>query len=208
MITNKEELMARVMAKANTTIANAKTEILNNEKLMNLRVASYINDRAIAKLDSINSQCNELVSSMPVFNVKTKQDRQWRPSTQYGLGMQVEKLIGIINGVHYSCATHKPYLLEILGISPIMLEETLSALGSLPYYNKNYGIVVDGTPADVDTLLGNLTLIAEALDIQLDTKYINQANMDNRYTVAKANADKTAALASTTNTLDADTFTC
>jgi hypothetical protein len=127
---------------------------------------------------------------MPSYNNKTRENRKWMPSRQYGLGNQITALTGLLSGIQYSATVHKPYLLAATGLSEDLIESTLEALGTTAYYSTNYNAIIVGTDYNLATLNNNLQVIESILDITLDKSKINEATLSNRMLVAQLKAER------------------
>ena len=92
-------------------------------------------------------------------------------SPMYTTSMQV---IGVSN---YAAREHRTQLMAKTGLNSTIIEQTLESLGSLSYYSKNYGVVVEAKPYSVEALKANLGTVAAMLNISLDTSVINEDSM-------------------------------
>lgn len=176
----------------------AKMTILDNPAMTQARVKALIVRETSDKLKALDATCTEIVASMPIHNAKTKEDRKWNPSRQYGLGNNIQLLTGVLSGIQYSAVAHKEQMLALTGLDEDLIEQVLEAFGSTAYYSKNYNVVVDESTYDLEELTGALALVAEALDIQLDTSRLTDKVMDSRFEVARVKADLALAQAEIT----------
>lgn len=185
------KVQAETAEKMEMSRVQAKLNMLDNEALTNARVATQLRARTTAKLEETETALQTIVAEMPVHNARTKQDRVWNPSRQYGLGNHIAVIAGILTGILYSVQEHKDQMLAYTGLNIDLIESTVEAFGSTAYFNKNYGVIVDEVPYNVDVLKTNLALIAETLDIDLDTSLITEATMSKRFTSARLVAERT-----------------
>ena len=172
---------------------NAELFMLTNEALLNAQANQALREQATAKLEELELICKSIVEENPVRNNTTRTDRTWNPSRQYGLGNQISILTGLLSGIQYSVREHADLMLPATNLNKDLVESTLESFGSLPYYSNNYGMVIQGTPHNVPALLQNIGLIEQTLGIQLDKSKLTQSNMDSRYEIALAKAQRSAA---------------
>ena len=142
------------------------------------------------KLRNLEAICEQTITSMPSYNSKTRENRKWMPTRQYGLGNQITALTGLLSGIQYAASVHKPYLLASTGLSEDLIESTLEALGATPYYSNNYGCIIEGSSYDLPKLLDNLQVIESILDITLDKSKLTDASLKARVDVAQLKAEK------------------
>ena len=179
----------------------AQIKMLDNPNLVKARVKAMLRQEVTDKLTSLNNQCEALIASMPIYSSRTKQERKWNPSKQYGLGNQVALLTGLLSGIQYSASEHKVQLLALTGLNEDVIESTLEAFGSPAYYSNNYGIVIDESPFDIDAIRDNVILLEQALNITLDDSKLTPSFMRAKFITARSLAEKTAASAATTVSL-------
>lgn len=162
-----------------------------NTALIEAGVRAQLNSEATEKLKVLELACEQTVASMPVMNTKTRENRKWNPRREYGLGNQIQILSGILSGIQYSSAQHKPFLLaQLPGISEDLIESTLEAFGVPSYYSNNYEMVIPEVAADVSKLYQNLGLIEQKLDITIDKSKITAQVFETRFEVARLKAEK------------------
>lgn len=189
-VQNKVEMAQKSVAeKVEVAKLEAKLNLLNNESLQLAKVRAQLVTSATDKLKELDTACSEIVSSMPIFSAKTRENRKWNPSRQYGLGNQIALVTGILSGIQYSAAEHKSQMLAYTGLNEDLVEQTLEAFGNLPYYSKNFDMVVEGSDYDLDTLHENLSLIEDLLDVQLDKSKLTDKTMSTRKEVALYRAE-------------------
>lgn len=196
-----EQARAEAVKKMQERIETAKMEaelaLLTNENFQNAMVSQAIREQTTKKLNELNLICAKIVSDNPVYSRTQQQDRKWNPSKSYGFGNQFAELSGLLTGIQYSVSEHNELMLAATGLSPDLIERTLEALGSLPYYSTNYNEIVDGIPTNVVELLECIALVEQALSIQIDKARITQQVADSRYHTAMVKAERTAAEAET-----------
>ena len=198
-----EQARAEAVKKMQERIENAKMKaelaLLTNKKFQNAMVSQAIREQTTKKLNELNLICSKIVSDNPVYSRTLGQDRKWSPSKSYGFGNQFAELSGLLTGIQYSVSEHNELLLAATGLSPDLIERTLEALGSLPYYSTSYNEIVDGIRTNVVELLECITLVEQALSIQIDKARITQQVADSRYHTAMVKAERTAAEAANAN---------
>jgi hypothetical protein len=176
------------IAQLTATIARA-----NNQSIIDATAQVKASEAVSAKLKEIATVCEQTISSMPVFNKKTRENRKWSPSAEYGLGSHMTELTGLLTGIQYSATAHKPYLLAASGLSEDLIESTVEALGSTPYFSPNYGVIVNGLNYNLPKLLTNLAVIESIMDIDLDKSKLTEANLSARMELAQLKAEKALA---------------
>jgi rubrerythrin len=184
--------MTLTQAKKNTLKKIKAKQAKAQEK--NLRNDSYVTrllvKDSIEALKSSIEQCKDIVDSMPVYDAKSRQNRTFNPRSEYRLGKQFELLSGLLTGVQYSAREHKDQMLEVLGLNELTIELALDAMGSRTYYSKNYQEIVDGTPAEVTTLVDELQEVADALGIVLDDSKLTNKHFDRLEQMARVKATR------------------
>jgi len=198
------EIESQVLAQAQNTRVTARMANLKDPALMKRRVAKIIETEASEKLVAIEARCKDIVDSMPIYSAKLRENRKWNPSRQYGFGAQIARLSGILNGILYSAADHKVQLLAITELTEAFIESTLKAFGELPFYTPTYDLVTDGIDGDAETLVGNLKLIAEILDLDIDFSAITDKSLQVRTEIARTKAEIARTKAQQTEVLSAD----
>ena len=187
-MTKAQEILAKINEEAAARAAQLNDEALiaavTHPAYVGALAASKAAEGKLEKLNNYLKQCEAIVEAMPIYSEKTRQTVKFRPSSQFGLSTEISKLIAICTGIQYAKAEHKAQMLAITGLSETLVEQTLADLGSLPYYNSNYGVLVDGTMPNVEALKQDLILVATTLGVTVDTSFITQAYMERRYEAA------------------------
>lgn len=198
-----EAAKARVAEKVEIIQLTAQIQLANSEAMQNALAATAITEQASDKLKSLEAICEQIIATMPEINRKTRKNFEWSPRREYGLGLHIQALTGLLNGIQYSSHKHKPHLLAALGLSEHLIESTLDALGSPSYYSENYSTIIPETPACVETLNNNLLIIEQALGITLDKSKIDETSFKTRFEVARLKAELDQADAMATLALQA-----
>ena len=181
---------ARVATQFETIQLQATIARATNPAILAATASVQAAEATSNKLKELEAVCEQTITSMPSYNSKTRENRKWMPSRQYGLGNQITALTGLLSGIQYSATVHKPYLLAATGLSEDLIESTLEALGTTAYYSTNYNAIIVGTDYNLATLNNNLQVIESILDITLDKSKINEATLSNRMLVAQLKAER------------------
>lgn len=193
-MTKAQEILAKINEEASARAAQLNDEALiaavTHPAYVGALAASKAAEGKLEKLNNYLKQCEAIVEAMPIYSEKTRQTVKFRPSSQFGLSTEISKLIAICTGIQYAKAEHKVQMLAITGLSETLVEQTLANLGSLPYYNSNYGVLVDGTMPNVEALKQNLMLVATTLGVTVDTSFMTQVYMERRYEAAMIREQK------------------
>lgn len=193
-MTKAQEILAKINEEASARAAQLNDEALiaavTHPAYVGALAASKAAEGKLEKLNNYLKQCEAIVEAMPIYSEKTRQTVKFRPSSQFGLSTEISKLIAICTGIQYAKAEHKVQMLAITGLSETLVEQTLANLGSLPYYNSNYGVLVDGTMPNVEALKQDLMLVATTLGVTVDTSFMTQAYMERRYEAAMIREQK------------------
>lgn len=147
----------------------------------------------IERIKATISICSDIVTDMPIYSSKTRENRKFNPSKEYGLGTELAELTGLLSGIQYSSTEHKAQMLAETGLDEVTIEAALDALGSRPYYNKTYALITEGKPADVTALKFYLEQICDTLQVECDLSSINQTTFDRMEALALARAEKAQA---------------
>ena len=139
-------------------------------------------------IQAIESKCQAVIESMPIFSKKTRENRKWNPSNYYGLGSHICGIYRILTGILYSTTDHKTMLLAETGLYEDLVESTINAFGNTAYYSETHKVIVPAIPYNSDTLVANLTLIADILNINPDMKAVTEANLSKIFKSAEDNA--------------------
>ena len=187
-MTKANKILAEINAQAAAQAAQIDEEQLiaavTHPAYVGVLAGTMARAAKIEKLNTYLKQCEAIVAAMPIYSAKTRQNVQFKPNSQYGLSTEVSKLVAICNGIQYAKAEHKAQMLAITGLSETLVEQTLANLGNLPYFNANYGVLVEGTMPNVEALKQDLLIVATTLGTTVDTSFITQAFMDRRYEAA------------------------
>ena len=112
-----EAARVRIANKIEVITLTAQIERANNPVLCEAIAAADISEMTSNKLKTIEMACEQIITAMPETNRRTRENYKWNPRREYGLGLHVQALTGLLNGVQYSSQKHKPQLLAVLGLS-------------------------------------------------------------------------------------------
>ena len=198
----REEMKAKIAAKLQAAREKAEMDLLMNEKFQDALVQQALREDATSKLKELYDQCAAIIATVEVYNKMLKKVRTWNPSKRYGYGNQFADLFGLLTGIQYSVQEHKELLLSATGLSADLIERTINATGSLPYYSTTHNVVVEGTPTNVGELVTCVKLLEHSLGITIDKSLLTQANADRQFEVAQAKAEGAEAEAQTAINLE------
>ena len=189
-MTNKEKVQQQIADAAVERVATAVDSLYDNEAFVEFATKAEVAKLNLAKLQKAEQDCAAIVAAMPIYNVKTRENRKWMPSNTFGLGMEVQALLRIATGIQYSAADHKAAMLATLGVDSVVVDMIAESMGSNTYFSSNYNTIVEGKPADVNTLVPALQLLASRMGTTVDTTALNETNLRNRAEVARIKAEK------------------
>ena len=174
-------------------IAEVKLARQSDPKFIQAKTNASIAQETADAIQAIESKCQAIIESMPIFSKKTRENRKWNPSNYYGLGSHIGGIYRILTGILYSTTDHKVQLLASTGLYEDLVESTINAFGNTAYYSETHKVIVPAIPYNIDTLVANLTLIADILNINPDMQAVTEANLAKIFQSAltKAEADQT-----------------
>ena len=198
-MTKKQRVLEAALAEADTTIDLGLDSLYDNAVFVDLVKKTTVTDRIIAKIAASEATCKAIVAAMPIYSAKTRENRKWNPQRLYGMGDQVNAIVGLATGIQYSAADHSALMLANTGISKTMINLVVDSLGNDPYYNRNYGVLVDGVKGNATELAKGIQLIGATIGVPVDVSGITPEAMEAKYTRAliraqadEADAQKTA----------------
>lgn len=174
-------------------VAEVKLARQSDPKFIQAKTQASIAQETADAIQAIESKCQAIIESMPIFSKKTRENRKWNPSNYYGLGSHIGGIYRILTGILYSTTDHKVQLLASTGLYEDLVESTINAFGNTAYYSETHKVIVPAIPYNIDTLVANLTLIADILNINPDMQAVTEANLSKMFqsALAKAEADQT-----------------
>ena len=174
-------------------IAEVKLARQSDPKFIQAKTQASIAQETADAIQTIESKCQVIIESMPIFSKKTRENRKWNPSNYYGLGSHIGGIYRILTGILYSTTDHKVQLLAETGLYEDLVESTILAFGNTAYYSETHKVIVPAVPYNIDTLVSNLTLIADILNINPDMQAVTETTLAKIFQSAesKAEADQT-----------------
>ena len=174
-------------------VAEVKLARQSDPKFIQAKTQASIAQETADAIQAIESKCQAIIESMPIFSKKTRENRKWNPSNYYGLGSHIGGIYRILTGILYSTTDHKVQLLASTGLYEDLVESTINAFGNTAYYSETHKVIVPAIPYNINTLIANLTLIADILNINPDMQAVTEANLSKIFqsALAKAEADQT-----------------
>lgn len=172
-----KEAVEQANMQAEYFIAEAQIARATNSDITRSIAMAQAANATTAKLERLEAECTAVVAAMPVYSARTRENRKFNPTRFYGLGNDIAIVIGLLSGINYAAREHRAQLMVKTGLNSTIIEQTLESLGSLSYYSKNYGVVVEAKPYSVKSLKANLDTVAAMMNISLDTSVINEDSM-------------------------------
>lgn len=198
----RAEMKAQIEAKLQAAREKAEMDLLMNDKFQNALVQQALREDATTKLKDLYEQCAAVIATVEVYNKVLKKVRTWNPSKRFGYGNQFADLFGLLTGIQYSVQEHKDMLLSTTSLSADLIERTITATGTLPYYSTTHNVLVEGTPTNVEELVTCVQLLEHALGITIDKSLLTQAVADRQFEVAQVKAEGAQAEAQTAINLE------
>ena len=203
---NIRELKAKVAAtvKANTAKIKAASEIArltatlqleSSQELFDAKVSLAVNNDQTQTLQTLVNECTALVSSVPVYNTKTRTNRIWAGGHRYNYGTQIDLMYQLATGILYSCAEHKQLLLAHTGLNAELLEQIVKAFGSPMYYSRTYHTIVEAKPATLELIKSTINVMQSELGVVVNTTDINANNLELEFVRGENNANTQMKLA-------------
>ena len=170
-------------------VAEVKLARQSDPKFIQAKTIAAIAQETSDNIQEIESNCQAIIESMPIFSKKTRENRKWNPSNYYGLGSHIGGIYRLLTGILYSTTDHKVQLLASTGLYEDLIESTILAFGNTAYYSETHKVIVPAIPYNIDTLLSNLTLISDILNINPDMQAVTEANLSKIFKSAEAKAE-------------------
>ena len=182
----KDKIMeAAEIAKLKATIA-----LNTNDNLLAAKARLLMSEQDSNKLETLIKECSEIISSTPVHNKKTRENRKWSGQHRYGYGAQVDAVYQLATGIMYSCQEHKELLLMHTGLSMELLNQIVESFGNPAYYSNNTHAIVDEVPVSLDSLKTALDIIQSELGVVINTSKLTANNVELESVKAEINANK------------------
>lgn len=192
MKAQSEARIAEIKRKATEEAEMKRLELVTSGKLDSIYAAKAITAQAAGKIQEFTIFCANIVESTPVYNQRTKETRKFRPTGVYGFGTVVGSLIGLLNGIQYSAAEHKVFMLSHTDLTEQIIEDTLESFGSPAYFSETYGELVPAKPYNVEEAINNLTLIENIFNITIDKSRVTEEQFKSSFELAQIRAETAA----------------
>lgn len=186
----QKENTARVREAAEIARLEATLKLESSEELFAARVKLTANSEQTEKLQNLVNECEGIVASVPVYNQKTRTNRQWAGSHKYNYGNQIDLMYQLATGILYACAEHKQLLLAHTGLNVELLEQVVKAFGTPTYYSRNYNTIVKEKPFDVALAKSTINIMQSILGVVIDTSSLATHNFVEEFNKAKITAKK------------------
>lgn len=167
---------------------NAEINRLQDPKYLNALTKASMVKSTTDTLNAVINNCKGIIESMPIFNRTTGENRKWSTNRTVGYGNHIELLTNLLNGIQYSTAEHKQFMLELSGLDSDLIERTLQAFGNPAYYSINNDIVVEAQPYNYNELMECIALIEDKLGVVLNTTDLTEKRMSQRFLLAEVRA--------------------
>lgn len=200
----REQFEAMKQTAASERIAAAVESLYENPAYIEAAINVEQSAQVLENLDRIERSCEAIVSAMPIFSTKTRQNRKWMPTQTYGYDLTIQAIIRICTGITYSANEHKRQMLAVTGLSDVLLAAVVDNLPSEPYYSRNYSVVVEGKEGNVQALAQAIQLVATQLGVIVPTTSLTPEFVRTRAEVARIKAERQAAEAQTSALLATD----
>ena len=157
---------------------NAILKLESNEALLTAKARLLVSGEVTTYLEKLIAECSAIISSMPVHNKKTRENRKWNGSHRYNFGNQVDALYELATGIMYACQEHKDLLLSHTGLNMELLTQMVEAFGNPSYYSRNNNVVVEAQPANVVELNTIIQVMQSQLGVTIDTSKLTANNFE------------------------------
>ena len=183
-------LIAQTKEKAEMAALTAQMKVLDSEAYQQAKVTQAINEAKQTMLTDKIEECKGIISTIPVHDKKTRQDKKWAGRPTYGLGKDIELLHELCSGVLYAVNEHKSLMLANTGLNPNTVEQFLTSLGNASYYSTAYSTIIEEVPYNIEALNQSVMLLGEQLGVVFDATMLTEASMADRFKKAAIKAEK------------------
>lgn len=165
---------------------NAEMRLLDNPLLQEITAKKTIASENLEKLEVLKVAFEEMDP------IKTKKGtREVKVLRSYGLGEEVDQVIGLLGAIRYATDEHKTEMIALTSLDVYSVEQCLDALGSDPYFSKTHKVIVDGIPADVEQFKTYILSVCNTLELNaVSTVKFTQAFFDKRFDSAEVRANE------------------
>lgn len=198
---NIEQLKAQVEAaklasaqkvKEQAEIASLKATLAleTSEALMEAKAKMAFKQNNTDKLAGLVKECEAIVTSLPVYSERMRDNRKWSGSHRYGYGTQIDLVFQLCTGITYSVEQHKELMLAHTGLNQELLDSVLRGFGSAAYYSRNNNVVVDEVKYDLAELVDSLEVLQSVLGVIIDMSVITPAKFELEFLRGSNNAEQ------------------
>lgn len=165
----KEAAKQKVAESVEIATLKAQLELETSPALLEAKARLAMKQSNTDKLAELIKVCEVMVSQLPIFSERMRDNRKWSSSHRYGYGNQIDLVFQLCTGITYSVEQHKTQMLAHTGLSQELLDSVLKGFGSPAYYSRNNNVVVDEVPYDLEVLSDALDVLQSELGINIDT---------------------------------------
>lgn len=173
-----EQNAAKIREAAEIARLQATIELESSQQLFDAKVRIMANGQQTEKLQTLVDECAAIVSSVPVYNAKTRANRVWAGGHRYNYGTQVDLMYQLATGILYASAEHKQLLLAHTGLNLEVLDQLVKAFGTPTYYSRNYHTIVEAKPYNEELLKGTLRVLQSELGVVIDIDQVNSDSLE------------------------------
>lgn len=184
----KKENAEKIRVAAEVARLEATLKLETSPALFAAKVKLAANGEQTAKLQQLVDECAAIVSSVPVYNAKTRTNRVWAGSHKYNYGTQIDLMYQLATGILYSCQEHKQLLLAHTGLNLELLERMVEAFGTPMYYSRNYHTIVEAKPYCIDMVKSTVEVMQSELGVVVDTAKLTDSNFEYEFVRAEVTA--------------------
>lgn len=193
---NIDELKKQVeeLQKKNTAVIRERAEVArleaiikleSNPVLLNAKVNLAMKEEQTQSLQRLVDECAGIIANVPIYNAKTRTQRIWAGNHRYNYGQQIDLLYQLATGILYACQEHKQLLLAHVPVNLETLEQFVQAFGTPSYYSRNYHVIVEAKPANLEALRALTEVLQSQLSVVLDTSALTEKNIEAEFVRAE-----------------------
>lgn len=186
----KLESARKVAEAAEVASLKATLALETSEALMEAKAKLAFKQSNTDKLAGLVKECEAIVSQLPVYSERMRDNRKWSGSHRYGYGAQIDLVYQLCTGITYSVEQHKDLMLAHTGLNQELLDSVLRGFGSPAYYSRNNNVVVDEVPYNVAELKDAISVLQSALGIIVDTSELTDIKFELEFLRGSNNAQQ------------------
>lgn len=186
----KEAAKQKVAESVEIATLKAQLELETSPALLEAKAKLAMKQANTDKLADLIKVCEVMVSQLPIYSERMRDNRKWSGSHRYGYGNQIDLVFQLCTGITYSVEQHKTQMLAHTGLSQELLDSVLKGFGSPAYYSRNNNVVVDEVPYDLDMLHGALDVLQSELGINIDTSELTPEKLQLEFLRGANNANQ------------------